>query len=132
MLFPVFVAPAIATGTPFLMALPNLNESIRREICSIRAVRRLSSLALSANSTSSSLKSSSSSIKETSSKSSERMSLSSDENPPFICLKAILWAAAFWDAMTSATASAWARSIFPLRYALWVNSPGSAALAPAA
>lgn len=29
-LFPVFVAPAIATGTPFLMALPRRNESIRR------------------------------------------------------------------------------------------------------
>ena len=31
-LFPVFVAPAIATGIPFLMALPSLNESINLEI----------------------------------------------------------------------------------------------------
>ena len=59
------------------------------------------------------------------------MSRSSDENPPFICLNAMRCAAAVCDAITSATASAWARSILPLRNALWVNSPGSAARAPA-
>ena len=130
-LFPVLVAPAIATGTPFFMAFPSLNESIRRVICAISCIRRSFSRPRSANSTSSSLKSSSSSINETSSRSSDLMSRSSDEKPPFICLNAILWAAAFWDAITSATASAWARSIFPFRKALCVNSPGSAARAPA-
>lgn len=105
-LFPVFVAPAIATGTPFLIALPRRNESTSLVTCAMMAESSESSLDLSANSTSSSLKSSSSSIRETSSRSSERMSRSSDEKPPFIWLNAMRWAAAFCDEITSATASA--------------------------
>ena len=64
-LLPVFVAPAIATGTPFLIALPRRKESTNLVTCAMIAESSESSLDLSANSTSSSLKSSSSSMSET-------------------------------------------------------------------
>ena len=62
--FPAFVSPMIATGTPFLMALPTLNEWANREMtCSISSASFLNA-ERSANSTSSSLKSNSNSIME--------------------------------------------------------------------
>ena len=55
---------------------------------------------------------------------------SSREKPPRICDMAMRWVASLLEAMRSATASAWERSIFPARKALLVNSPGVAMRAP--
>ncbi len=57
-------------------------------------------------------------------------SFSLDENPPRIVFNAALCEASVLLAMTSATASACARSSLPFKKALWVNSPGLANLAP--
>ncbi len=130
-LLPAFVAPTMAVWMPLRRALPSRNESIRRVMCPDVPSTRAASLERSANSTSSSLKSSSSSIMVTSSSSSARIRVSSCEKPPFIWDIATLWDASDDDAITSATASACARSIFPFRNALCVNSPGLASLHPA-
>ena len=82
-LFPVFVAPAITTGTPFLIALPRLKESLSLFICSNDASTRAHNSFRLANSTSSSLKSSSSSNSEVIFSSSPRSFFNSAEKPPF-------------------------------------------------
>ncbi len=61
----------------------------------------------------------------------ERSDFSSSEYPPRSWCMATLSEAKLEDEMTSATASACARSIFPLTKARRVYSPGSAILAPA-
>ena len=81
-LLPVFVAPTIATGTPFLMALPRLKESVRRTIWVNVSSNAPNSERL-ANSTSSSLKSSSSSRREVIVRSFSLRVFSSEEKPPF-------------------------------------------------
>ena len=82
-LLPVFVAPTIATGTPFLMALPRLKESVRRTIwVNVSSTNAPNSERL-ANSTSSSLKSSSSSSREVIVRSFSLRVFSSEEKPPF-------------------------------------------------
>ena len=128
--FPAFVSPMIATGTPFLMAFPTLNEWTSREItCSISSAS-FRNAERSANSTSSSLKSSSSSIMEVKFSNLLRRSVNSLLKPPRIWLMAKRWVAAEEDAIKSATASAWLKSIFPLRNARWVYSPGWAIRQP--
>ncbi len=82
-LLPVFVAPAIATGMPFLIALPSLNESASVVMCDNVPSTSALSCSLLANSTSSSLKSSSNSSREVILSSSSRRDLSSLEYPPF-------------------------------------------------
>lgn len=62
--FPALVSPIMAVGTPFLMALPSVNESERRLMTRSISLARSVSFSRSANSTSSSLKSSSSSTSE--------------------------------------------------------------------
>ena len=128
---PALVSPIMATGTPFLMALPVLNESASLLMrCSIRAASDCSS-ERSANSSSSwSLKSSSSSMSEVRWSSWLRRFASSRLNPPRIWFMARRWVASEVEAIRSATASAWLRSILPFRKARWVYSPGPAARQP--
>lgn len=128
--FPAFVSPMMATGIPFLMALPTLNESARCFMCCLIWVANCFRLARLANSTSSSLKSSSSSIRVVKWRSCERRLLSLLLKLPFIWFSASLCMPAEVEAIRSATASAWLRSILPLRKARWVNSPGVARRAP--
>ena len=128
--FPAFVSPIMATGTPFLIALPTLNEWTSREItCSISSAN-FRNAERSANSTSSSLKSSSSSIMDVKFSNLLRKSVSSLLKPPRIWLIAKRWVAADEEAIRSATASAWLKSIFPLRKARCVYSPGWAIRQP--
>ena len=82
-LLPVFVAPTIATGTPFLIALPRLNDAVRRPICVNESSTNCPSSLRLANSTSSSLKSSSSSSREVIVRSFSLSTFNSDEKPPF-------------------------------------------------
>ena len=86
---PAFVSPMMATGTPFLMALPTLKDCTKREItCSMPSARRHSS-ERSANSSSSwSLKSSSSSMSDVKCSNWSRSEASSLLNPPRIWLMA--------------------------------------------
>ena len=49
---------------------------------------------------------------------------------PFNWLTELFNAYSFWALITSMTASAWDRSIRPFKNARFVNSPGSAGLAP--
>ena len=130
--FPAFVSPMIATGVPFLMALPKLNERTKAvifaSICSAKAISSLRS----ANSNSSwSLKSSSSSMSEVMWRSWSRNWANSRLNPPLIWLSANRCCPAEVAAIKSATASAWLKSILPFIKALLVNSPGSASWHPA-
>ena len=124
---PALVSPIIATGTPFLMAFPTLNESARRAMtCSISLAISESSVR-SANSNSSwSLKSSSSSIREVRCNSLSFKIDNSLLKPPRIWFIAIRCVADEEEAIRSATASAWLKSILPLRNARWVYSPGRA------
>ena len=130
--FPAFVSPTMATGTPFLITLP-----ARYELASFPMTPSISSASansslLSANSKSSwSEKSSSSSISEAKCNSRSRNAVNSLLNPPRIWLMATWCAARDVEAITSATASAWLRSIFPFRKARSVNSPGRAMRQPA-
>ena len=128
--FPALGSPTIATGNPFLMALPTAKESARRVtavlISSAMAIRRVRS----ANSTSSSLKSSSSSISDTNSSRRSRREESMRLKPPRIWLTAMRCAAFEPLAITSATASACDRSRRPFINARRVNSPPSAARHP--
>ena len=128
--FPAFVSPIIATGTPFLITLPTLNEYTRRAITFSMLSASCNNAERSANSTSSSLKSNSNSIIEVKLSSFSRRSVSSLLNPPRIWLMARRWVAADVEAIKSATASAWLRSILPFKKALCVNSPGCARRQP--
>ena len=130
-LFPLFGSPTIAIGTPLLIALPTLNDPARASHFAAAPSSSPRSLSLSANSTSSSLKSSSNSTSAESSTSCSRTFPNSAEYPPFSWFIAILCCASVCEAITSATASACARSIFPDRNALRENSPASASLHPA-
>ena len=130
-LFPLFGAPTMATGTPLRIAFPTRNESARAVQREIASSSSAASLSRSANSTSSSLKSSSSSISDVSSSSSARIFPSSSEYPPRSWFIATRCCTSEPDAITSATASACARSIFPFTNALRVNSPASARRHPA-
>ena len=123
---PAFVSPMMATGIPFLMALPTLNESANLCISCSMFVASCFRLVRSANSTSSSLKSSSNSINEVKSSSWLRSLVNSLLKPPRIWFIASLCMPADVDAIRSATASAWLRSIFPFRKARCVYSPGRA------
>ena len=127
---PAFTTPAIATGTPFFITLPIRNESHKLPIRDSSESTRQRSSYLSANSTSSSAKSNSSSIREASSSNLDRNRESSCEKTPRIWFMASLWEVRFSEAIRSATASAWARSILPLRKARCENSPGPAITAP--
>ena len=129
--FPALVSPIMAVGTPFLMALPSVNESERRLMTRSISLARSVSFSRSANSTSSSLKSSSSSTSEANVSSFSRSRISSRLNPPRICCIAKRCEAAEVEAIRSATASACDRSSFPLVKALRVNSPGWASRQPA-
>ena len=129
---PTFGAPMMATGMPFLTALPVAKESTRRVISFSTSVAMSMSFWRSANSTSSSLKSSSSSSREVSSSNCVRSSARRLLKPPRIWFIATRCMAVFCDAIRSATASAWLRSILPLRKARWVNSPGLASVQPLA
>ena len=113
--FPTFGAPAIATATPSLMALPSENELRRRSISAPMRCIVSRSAVRSANSTSSSEKSSSSSSSEVRFRSLSRRRSSSSEYPPRICVEASACAARDEAAMVSATASACERSSFPAR-----------------
>ena len=124
--FPALVSPIIATGTPFFMTFPTLNELARRAMTSSISSASRRRAERSANSTSSSLKSSSSSIIEVKFSSFSRRVVNSLLKPPRIWLKARRWVAAEEEAIRSATASAWLKSILPLRNARWVYSPGCA------
>ena len=125
--FPTFVSPIIATGIPFLMAFPTLKECANRAMtCSIWAASSFSSLRLANSNSSWSLKSSSNSINEVKCSNWLRSSASSLLNPPRIWLIAKRWLAEEEEAIKSATASAWLKSIFPFRKARWVYSPGNA------
>ena len=130
-LFPTFVFPAIATAIPSFIALPDSNDLARLLMCLSISTDSSRSSVLSANSKSSwSEKSSSSSMSDVSF---SNFSLSMDswlEKFPLSCDIAIMWVALLVEAMRSATASAWLRSIFPLMKALFVYSPGSACLHP--
>ena len=129
--FPAFVSPIIATGMPFLIAFPTLKEWASRAItCSIWVARLLSSSRLANSSSSWSLKSSSNSINEVKWSNWLRRLESSLLNPPRIWLMARRWVEADDEAIRSATASAWLKSIFPFRKARWVYSPGRAARHP--
>ena len=129
-LFPTFVLPTIATGTPFLITFPKEKDLHKRvSNSSIFPAIRLNS-ERSANSTSSSEKSSSNSSKEVICNNSARNFINSAEKPPFICFRAIRCDAAEEEAIKSATASACDKSIFPFRKARCVNSPGVASRAP--
>ena len=123
--------PAFLPLTPFLMALPSVNESERRLMTRSISLARSVSFSRSANSTSSSLKSSSSSTSEANVSSFSRSRISSRLNPPRICCIAKRCEAAEVEAIRSATASACERSSFPLVKALRVNSPGWARRQPA-
>ena len=105
-LLPTLGLPAIRTGTPFFMTLPEAKLSCsfftswRSSSTSSRSLSRL------ANSTSSSAKSSSSSMREAKSTSLVRKSRMVLLYPPRNCCKAALCAPACWAEMRSATASA--------------------------
>ena len=130
-LLPTLGAPMIATGMPFFMALPSRKEDDNRCISLFIVSASFSSSVRSANSNSSwSEKSNSSSNNEVRCNSSSRSTWSFEDIPPRICCMATLCCTAVCDAITSATASACERSIFPLRYALLVNSPGPAKRQP--
>ena len=125
--FPTFVFPTIATGIPFFTAFPVLKLSARLMMWLSISCAKVSSSLLSANSSSSwSEKSSSSSRSDVSLSSFFLSSPSLELKCPFSWLMASWCCARLVAAMMSATASACARSIFPLRYALRVYSPGSA------
>ena len=130
-LLPALTAPTMATGTPFLTMLPWRNEDASFSTWASVPFTSSWSFSLSANSTSSSLKSSSSSRREAISSSSLRRPSNSLENPPLSWFIATLWDAELVAEITSATASACARSILPFRKARRVNSPGSAIRQPA-
>ena len=127
---PEFGFPTIATGMPFFSALPSRNDCASLSASSFTLIIIVFSFSLSANSTSSSPKSSSSYIREAKLSNSNLNLLISAEKPPLIWFKAILWEELVFDAIISATASAWERSILPLKNALRVNPPGLAEIAP--
>ena len=129
--FPAFVSPIMATGTPLLMALPTLNELTKRAMTFSMLFASWQSSERSANSSSSwSLKSNSNSMSEVKWSNWSRKVASSLLKPPRIWLMARRWVAADDEAIRSATASAWLRSIFPFRNARWVYSPGAAMRQP--
>ena len=127
---PALVAPTMATGMPSLMARPEAKESASRLTSPWISTARRRRLWREANSTSSSEKSSSSSSSEASSMRRSRRLSRRCEKLPRICLIANRWAAREFEAMTSATASAWARSRWPAVKARRVYSPASARRAP--
>ncbi len=127
---PTFVAPTIDTGMPSFRAEPVANVAARRVTTRCISSARSSSFRRDANSTSSSEKSSSSSRSEASSSNCSRREFSRPEKSPRICRIATRWAARDDDAMTSATASASARSSRPEANARRVNSPASAMRQP--
>ena len=104
--FPTFGAPKMATGIPFFITFPSLNDSISFSSSTFISSSKSSNCFLSANSTSSSEKSNSSSIKEAKSISFVRKSCSLLENPPLSCLSAVWCAASLSEAIKSATDSA--------------------------
>jgi flagellar biosynthesis protein FlhA len=127
---PAFGLPAITVGTPFLMALPVLKLSANARSILCKLLTKVCNSGRLANSTSSSAKSNSNSTKLVKCKSLSLSAAISFEKPPFSCFKAKSWAMRCSDAIKSATASACAKSSLPFKKALWVNSPGSANLAP--
>ena len=129
---PAFVSPIIATGMPFFTAFPTLKECTRWAMMLSICVASVHNWLRSANSTSSSLKSNSSSMREVKSNRRVLRARSSLLKPPRIWFIARRWVAAFEEAIRSATASAWLRSILPFRKARWVYSPGLALRHPLA
>jgi len=127
---PTLGRPTMATGTPVFITLPSWKESFRLFTSSATSVTSFERAVLSANSTSSSLKSSSSSTREIKCSKRSRSSFIFFEKPPLICWIATSCAAFDSEAIKSATASAWDKSIFPFRKARWVYSPGFAGTAP--
>ena len=127
---PALGRPAITVVTPFLMTLPSSNERSRPATTPCTSARSRLNPLRSANSTSSSPKSSSSSSSAANRISCSRRARSSLEKPPRSWFSATWCARAESAAMRSATASAWARSMAPLRKARLVNSPVSARRAP--
>ena len=129
---PALGAPTIATCTPCLIALPAWKVAIRLLMVCAAEFSRAVSCERSANSSSSwSAKSSSSSSSEVNVSSCSRSSAILPDTPPRNWLRATSFSAAEEAAIRSATASACARSIRPLRNARLVNSPLSAIRAPA-
>ena len=114
-LFPTFVAPAIATGIPRLMAFPRRKLSVRSTIFSVSSSRSSRSCVRSAKVTSSSLKSSSSSMRLVRYTSCSRSCANSALYPPLNCARAMRCCASDSEAIRSATASARLRSILPCR-----------------
>ena len=128
---PTLVFPMMATGMPFFIACPVSKEWASFCMCLSISSAMVSSSFLSANSSSSwSAKSSSSSRSDVSLSSFSLSCDSCEENCHRSWLIAMWCVALFVAAIRSATASACERSIFPFRYALFVNSPGSAGRAP--
>ena len=129
-LFPTLVLPTMATDMPAFIALPVSNE-----VASVAILVRISSAKAcnswrSAKVTSWSLKSSSSSISDVMCSNLSLSAASSPEKWPRSWPKANCALALLVAAMRSATASAWLKSIFPLRKARCVNSPGCACRHP--
>ena len=130
--FPAFGGPTMVIGMPRLITFPMAKESmscLRVAVIFSSNSRRDSR---SAKATSSSAKSNSNSMRLAKSSNSWRSCLISLLNPPRICCRAIWWLAAFSAAITSATASACAKSILPFKNARRVNSPGCAGRMPCA
>ena len=128
--FPTLGSPTIASFIPPLIALPVLAVSRSRfTLCSI-----LSSLSISSSFSMVGISSSSNSMELSTSawsiKSSSLSGFISLERAPLSWFRASLRARSVFADMSSATASAWVRSSFPFRKALFVNSPGSARRAP--
>ena len=127
---PALGRPAMTAVMPFLITLPSSKERSRPATTARTSASRCARPVRSANSTSSSPKSSSSSSSAANLMRRARNSRNSWEKPPRSWLRATRWLRAESAAMRSATASAWAKSIAPLRKARLVNSPASARRAP--
>ena len=103
---PTFGDPIIATGIPFFITFPNLNEFIKLDISDLISNNSSFNLSLFANSTSSSEKSSSSSISDAKSIKLFLKFSSFSLNPPLNCLIAFLCDASWSDSIKSAIDSA--------------------------